>query len=59
MQSDLENYETRKVTVYQPDDTQSDIHSDTVSDIVDLTDSNGSGSPDPAAMALQFERQAG
>lgn len=60
VQSDLENYETIKVTVYNSErdsiDGQSDIQSDTVSDIIDLTETNGSSSPDPAAIALQIER---
>lgn len=53
IQSDLENYETRKVTVYSSmDDTQSEAHSDSFSELVDLQDStNGSSSPDPTVMA--------
>lgn len=53
MQSDLENYETRKVTVYAMDDTQSEAHSDSFSELVDLQDSNGSNSPDPTTMARE------
>ncbi|CAL8115528.1 unnamed protein product [Orchesella dallaii] len=54
LQADLENYETRKVTIYNSmDDTQSEAHSDSFSDLVDLQESNGSNSPDPAAMARE------
>ena len=54
MLSDLENYETKKVTVYDGDVT--DNHSETTSDLVDLQDLNGSSSPDPSVMALVLEK---
>ncbi|CAG7824331.1 unnamed protein product [Allacma fusca] len=57
IQSDLENYETRKVTVYSSERDMTDNHSDTTSDLVDLQDLNGSGSPDPSIMALVLEKE--
>jgi len=39
--SDINNYQTRTVTILEPEEDMID-HSDAVSDIVDLSDTNGS-----------------